>query len=32
MFLSTAHGVQEIERTLAAIDGAFEELQAKGIV
>jgi glutamate-1-semialdehyde 2,1-aminomutase len=32
MFLSAAHGEREIERTLAAVDGAFEELQANGTV
>jgi glutamate-1-semialdehyde 2,1-aminomutase len=32
MFLSTAHGGPEIASTLTAVDGAFEALQAKGIV
>lgn len=32
MFLSSEHGETEIELTLAALDGAFEELQSKGVV
>jgi glutamate-1-semialdehyde 2,1-aminomutase len=32
MFLSTAHGDREIDLTLAAMDGAFEELAGKGIL
>ncbi len=32
MFLSTEHGEQEIGLTLAAVDGAFGDLQAAGVV
>jgi len=32
MFLSTAHGAAEIDRTLEAAAGALRELQAKGVV
>jgi glutamate-1-semialdehyde 2,1-aminomutase len=32
MFLSTAHGEREVDLTLEAMNGAFSDLRAKGIV